>query len=195
MENIFDEFIEQFLNNIGEISFPYDVHYSAEDLEKYMDNTFEVILQRNFLGSNNPNELKKIKDKNRVIPKRMITDIFCKRGFTYKKIRGMAAKGYHIVTKRLDSNNQIRVAFHYWARQRDLSCLFTFHGPYWEHSLEIPISFEDNEIINSYSIYNNDVLKKVVENCYYLVEHLEETIVKELDSIYGSAPRWFSYLE
>lgn len=130
--------------------------------------------------------------KRDISPKKVIKNNLTKKGYEYKIIPGFSALGMHVFVKQTSRNNRMKVLFDYWARGSEIACSLTYKVPYREYSMDLPIA-EDNGLRISYPIDSNETLTVVVDNCLKIIEYLENTIVKDLDDIYGEAPKWFNY--
>ncbi len=148
------------------------------------------ILRKDYLTggySNFSDELKEIKS-----PKKIITKIFTSKGYEYKNIPSYAALGRYVLVKKTNRNNRMEVLFDYWGRGREIACRLTYKSPFREYNMDLPIA-EENGIQISYPIDSDATLSTVVTNCLYIIEYLENTVIKEMDNIYGEAPKWFDY--
>lgn len=181
-----DNIYELVMNNVPECDFK-EVVLSHEEYMKILKESIRNIIQSHDF-SNIHNETK----KTPISPKKVITRLFSKNGFSYLEIPGFVALGKHVLIKKTSHNNQLEVNFEYWSRGGEISCRLTYKVPYLNHIIDLPIT-KDKEICTRYTIDNENALKKVVTNCLYIIEYLEDTLIQELDNIYGYAPVWYDY--
>lgn len=124
-----------------------------------------------------------------ISPKEVIIETFKPRG--YKYISKLGFRGGYFTLNRTTANNQIMLYFHLAPMAKALSCTFAYQGPLWEHSLDI--RFSPLQVQKQYGITGPEDLERAIRNAGAIVDHLEETLVRELDDIYGPAPAWFQY--
>lgn len=162
----------------------------AHELE--MKNSMET-LRKDFESYKSEDSMK-FEEKNIVTksPMKVITKNFTKKGYEYKNIPGFAAIRKYVLVKQTSRNNRMNVLFDYWARGSEISCSLTYKSPYCEYNMDLPIA-EDKGIRISYPIDSDSTLTTVVTNCLNIIEYLEKTVIKDLDDIYGEAPKWFDY--
>jgi hypothetical protein len=121
--------------------------------------------------------------------KKYIVDAFKKRGYAYKS--NLSETGSYYTVKRTKSNNQIKLYFETGKLHDDLHCKFIYQGPLWIQEIDVQFTTFKGGIY--YQISDEQLLQKLFDNIAAVVDYLENTLAKELDEIYGSAPRWYEY--
>lgn len=121
-------------------------------------------------------------------PKKAIVDTFKPRG--YKYLSNMSGLGLYRLSKTTPLNNQITVVFEFAPMCRALSSSVEIKGPLWKYEIDFPLSYHND---NQYPVSSAEILEKLVMNAGAIVDYLEGVLVKELEDIYGPAPKWFEY--
>ncbi len=107
------------------------------------------------------------------------------RPLGYRYDPGESQPRYHVAKRSSPSGNTIAIV-------SDVGG----HGPPWEPSfnmvvrglgwrIAVPIS-------RQYPVFSNEDWAKMNRNAAIVIRHLESTFVPEIDSLFGSAPAWFT---
>ncbi|MCM3006124.1 hypothetical protein [Priestia koreensis] len=166
---------------------------SAEDLEKTCHKL--IVAFRNDLSKNNPvvfpHQLSEPNEYTFNIPRKpTILKIIKKLGYKH-----LPKEGFHgavVFGKLTEKNHQILLEFDSGSTFANLRCNLIIKGPYWEHRMdEIPCTPKSHG--HFVGIPDLETLEKVVENFCAVIPYLENTIINDIENLYGPAPKWFNY--
>lgn len=110
----------------------------------------------------------------------------------YKHLPKEGFHGVIVYGKLTKQNHRILLEFDSGRGFFDLRCNFILEGPYWKHRME-ELPCRPNSYGDFFPIPDIETLEKVVENFSVVIQYLEETIVKDIEKLYGPAPKWFDY--
>lgn len=119
-----------------------------------------------------------------------ISKVMKKHGYKH-----LSKEGFHgclVYGKMTENNHRILLEFDSGSTFYHLRCNFTIQGPCWKQRIEeIPCRHNSNR--DFYPIPDLQTLEMVTENFCATIAFMENTIVKEIENLYGPAPKWFKY--
>jgi hypothetical protein len=131
--------------------------------------------------------------KQTVSGKKAIINAFKPKGYMYYP--NYSGQGGYFLSKRIQSNHQLELHFDLGSPQYNnkIYSYLTFRGPYYVHHL--PLIAVANKRAEDYRFNDQEELEKVVANLAAVVDHLENSIITDLEKIYEhlKVPLWYDY--
>lgn len=122
--------------------------------------------------------------------KQTISKVIKKLG--YKHLPKEGFHGVIVFGKITEHNHRILLEFDSGSTFYNLRCNLIIQGPYWKHRIdELPCT--PNSYGDFFEIPDLETLEQVVENFCVVIQYLENSIIKDIETLYGPAPKWFNY--
>ncbi len=174
-----------------EINFLKRVSDKVDEINMYYrDNLLQLIktlpLPHNIKTNNAYEGLKVLTEGGgkRVSPKRDIATIFKVNGYDFYKYNRSGGVFDYKIRKLSPKNNMIEITFSFFTDTRFFQCNLEFKGGIWTQGISLPTSA---------TIYEQEDIKKYIENIAVITQFIEETYINEIENIYGSMPNWYKY--
>ena len=123
-----------------------------------------------------------------VSTKKSLISVFKPLGFNY--LSNQSGLGVFCLAKKTKMHNQVFLLFDFAPIGRTLSFSMWIQGPLWKESINLKLY---PGIHVQCDIADQEAMDKAVQNAGVIAKILEETIVPEVEKIYGPAPAWFEY--
>lgn len=119
-----------------------------------------------------------------------ISKIIKKLGYKH-----LPKEGFHggiVFGKITKYNHRILLEFDSGSTFYSLRCNSIIQGPYWEHRID-QLPCTPNSYGDFFDIPDLETLEQVVENFCVVIRYLENSIIIDIENLYGPAPKWFNY--